>query len=103
MGRDLTLRSAERFRGCARPRTRRGVHVRHRVHVTAVRERAWLARYVAEPDQMLAEGDPLALALFAKYKTVRMPNLGLNREEVDALLSHLEQRSRAALEQAHKR
>ena len=27
---------------------------------------------------MLAEGDPLALALFAKYKTVRMPNLGLN-------------------------
>ena len=52
---------------------------------------------------MLAEGDPLALALFAKYKTVRMSNLGLNREEVDALLSHLEQRRRAALEQAHKR
>ena len=73
------------------------------VHATAVRERAWLTRYVAEPDQMLAEGDPLALALFAKYKSVRMPNLGLNSEEVDAILAHLEQRSRAALEQVHKR
>ena len=52
---------------------------------------------------MLAEGDPLALALFAKYKSVRMPNLGLNSEEVEAILAHLEQRSRAALEQARKR
>jgi protein SCO1/2 len=72
------------------------------LNVTTLRERVWLARYLAEPDRMLAEGDPLATALFARYKNVRMPNLGLNSEEVGALLSHIEQRSRALLEQAEK-
>src|SRR5713101_3633246 len=72
------------------------------LNVTTLRERAWLARYVAEPDRMLAEGDRLATALFAKYKNVRMPNLGLDREEVGALLSHIEQQSRAAPEQANR-
>ena len=71
------------------------------VNVTTLRERAWLARYVAEPDRMLAEGDGVAAALFARYKNVRMPNLGLNDEEVAALLSHIEQQSRAALAQGH--
>src|SRR5207237_989750 len=68
------------------------------VNVTTLRERAWLARYVAEPDRVLAEGDGVAAALFAKYKDVRMPNLGLNDEEVAALLSHIEQQSRDARE-----
>jgi len=72
------------------------------VNVITLRERAWLARYVAEPDRMLAEGDGVAAALFARYKNVRMPNLGLNDEEVAALLSHIEQQSRTALEQGHK-
>jgi len=64
------------------------------LNVTTLRERGWLARYVAEPDRMLAEGDRIAAALFAKYKNVRMPNLGLDSEEVAALLSHIEQQSR---------
>ena len=67
------------------------------LNVTSVRERAWLARYVAEPDRMLAEGDRVATALFVRYKNVRMPNLGLNSEEVAALLTHIEEQSRAAL------
>jgi len=45
--------------------------------VTTRRERAWLARYLAVPDQMLAEGDPIALGLLAQYKNVPMPNLRL--------------------------
>jgi len=69
------------------------------LNVTVLRERAWLARYLAEPDRMLAEGDGVAAALFARYKNVRMPNLGLNDEEVNALLSHIEKQSRLALEQ----
>jgi len=72
------------------------------LNVTTLRERGWLARYVAEPDQMLAEGDRLATALFAKYRSVRMPNLGLDSEDVAALLSHIETQSRAALEQARQ-
>jgi hypothetical protein len=51
---------------------------------------------------MLAEGDRLATALFARYKSVRMPNLGLDSEDVAALLSFIETQSRAALEQAHQ-
>jgi protein SCO1 len=58
--------------------------------VTRRRERAWLARYVAEPDRVLAEGDPIATALVAKYKNIAMPNLRLDHEELTAVLSYLE-------------
>ncbi len=58
--------------------------------VTNVRERAWLSRIIAEPDQMLAEKDPIATALFAKYKNIRMPNLRLDKESVALLLDYLD-------------
>jgi protein SCO1/2 len=54
------------------------------------RERAWLARWLKEPDRMLAEKDPLATALFAQYG-VAMPNLRLNDTEVGLLLAHLDE------------
>jgi hypothetical protein len=38
---------------------------------------------------MLAEGDPIALALFAQYKNVPMPNLHLSESDVAALLAYL--------------
>ena len=63
--------------------------------VTAQRERAWLTRYIRVPDEMLAEGDPIAAGLFKKYKQVRMPNLGLNADEVADLLSYLRTQSDA--------
>jgi protein SCO1/2 len=71
------------------------------LNVTTFRDRTWLARYLAEPDRMLAEGDRLATALSRKYKNARMPNLGLDGEDVAALLSYIEQRSRAALAKTH--
>ena len=58
--------------------------------VTARRDRAWVSRYLAEPDRMRAEGDPIATALFAKYNNVPMPNLRLSGIEVAGLLSYLE-------------
>jgi protein SCO1/2 len=61
--------------------------------VTTLRDHAWLARYLAEPDQVLAEGDPIALALFAKFNRVPMPNLALSSEDVTDLLSYLEAQS----------
>jgi protein SCO1 len=64
--------------------------------VTSLRERAWLARYIENPDQMLAGGDSLAQALFAKYKQVRMPNLGLNDTDVNALIGYLQAQSAAS-------
>ena len=58
--------------------------------VTARRDRPWLTRFIATPDQVLRENDPIATALFAQYKEVRMPNLRLGPEDVDALLAFLE-------------
>lgn len=72
------------------------------LNVTTLRDRAWLARYVAVPDRVLAAGDPIAKKLFARYPNVRMPNLGLSAEEVDALLPYMEQQSRAAAGSATK-
>jgi protein SCO1/2 len=56
----------------------------------ARRERAWVGRYISEPDKMLEEKDPVATALFAKYQNVRMPNLNLEPDEVAVLVSLIE-------------
>ena len=65
--------------------------------VIAKREPAWLARWLAEPDKMLAEKDPVAMELFEQYNRMPMPNLRLNKTEVDALIKYMgEADSRAA-------
>jgi protein SCO1/2 len=70
--------------------------------VTARRDRAWLTRYIMAPDKMLAEGDPVATALFDKYQYARMPNLRLSPAEVAAVLSYVDARSGAPRQQARK-
>jgi protein SCO1/2 len=64
--------------------------------VTGVRNRAWLERYIKTPDEMLAANDPIALALFEKYKQVRMPNLRLSDVEANALLNYLQAQNAGA-------
>lgn len=61
--------------------------------VTRKRDPRWLARWVAEPDKMLAEGDPLALELFARYREIRMPNLGLSGADVAAVVDYMKKAS----------
>jgi protein SCO1/2 len=63
--------------------------------VTVRRDRAWLARYIQNPDQLLAAGDPVATALFKKFKEVRMPNLALPPEEVNAVIAYIGSRTPA--------
>ncbi len=58
--------------------------------VASSRDRAWLKRFIAVPDQMLAEKDPLATALFKKYNEVQMPNLRLPEEDVNSLIRYIE-------------
>ncbi|MBI4291020.1 MAG: SCO family protein [Betaproteobacteria bacterium] len=70
--------------------------------VTTRRERAWLTRYIQFPDRVLAARDPIATALFEKFR-VRMPNLELSRDEVAAVISYLESRSSDLRVQANKR
>lgn len=57
--------------------------------ITARRTRAWVTRYIAEPDALLAAGDPIATELFRRYKEVRMPNLRLGSSDVADLVSFL--------------
>ena len=64
--------------------------------VAGVRDRAWLTRFIQRPDRVLAENDPIATALFHKYKEVVMPNLQLTDEETTALIGFLESQQQAA-------
>src|SRR5258708_35362459 len=57
--------------------------------VTETREAAWLRRFIASPDKMLAEGDPLAVSLFSQYKREIMPNLRRAAVDGDSLSSCL--------------
>ena len=61
--------------------------------VAANRDRAWLKRFIATPDKVLAAGDPTALALLEKYKQVRMPNLSLTEQDAAALIDYIERES----------
>jgi protein SCO1 len=54
------------------------------------RDRDWLARYTFQPDVMRVKNDPIAMALAKKFGEVRMPNLGLEAEEVKAILRYIE-------------
>lgn len=57
--------------------------------VMSRRDHGWLVRWLTAPDRMLAEGDPVANDLLAKYRNVPMPNQGLSAGEVQAVLVYL--------------
>jgi len=57
--------------------------------VTLRRDRVWLERWIREPDRMIEEGDALAVELYRQYRELAMPNLRLERAEVENLLDYL--------------
>jgi protein SCO1 len=57
--------------------------------VTKTRDRDWLVRFVQAPDKVLAQKDPIAVALFEKYKQVHMPNLRLDDALTNSVLNYL--------------
>lgn len=58
------------------------------------RDPEWLNRFLLSPTKMRADKDPLTMELLAKFKGVRMPNLGLKQEDIGDLLSYIAARSR---------
>ncbi len=58
------------------------------------RDRAWLERWIAVPDQMLEERDPIAMGLYAKYDNVPMPNMRLSKVDVADVLRYIGSESR---------
>lgn len=57
--------------------------------VTERRDHAWLKRMILTPDKLIAERDPIAVALLRKYKQVRMPTLGLAEADAAVLIEFL--------------
>jgi protein SCO1 len=64
--------------------------------VTERRDHSWLARYIADPDKLLEEKDPVAVGLFQHYKKVRMPNLRLADVDVQALITFLQKQGKTS-------
>jgi protein SCO1/2 len=57
-------------------------------YVTRAHDRAWLERFIREPDKMREAGDPIAVALTKRYK-VTMPNLYLGDQDIAELIDYL--------------
>ncbi len=64
--------------------------------VASARSHAWLSRWIREPDVMIAERDPTAMALLARYRNLPMPNLGLNEAEANQIIDYLRREDSAA-------
>ncbi|MDQ1471484.1 MAG: hypothetical protein QOJ99_2964 [Bryobacterales bacterium] len=64
--------------------------------VTKHRDAGWVSAFIAKPDQMLSKKDPVAMALYAKYKQVKMPNLRLTDQDVNAIVRYLESQTTAS-------
>ena len=63
------------------------------LNVTKIRDPKWLWREISVPETLLAEKNPLAQALFRKYKNVVMPNLNIVNEDVEAVIGYMEAKS----------
>jgi protein SCO1/2 len=61
--------------------------------VTSRRDHDWLARFIVAPQRVRDAGDPIALALRAKYKSVVMPSLDLGMEDAKVLIEYIERES----------
>jgi copper(I)-binding protein/mono/diheme cytochrome c family protein len=59
--------------------------------VTQQRDMAWLMNWLRAPDQMLANNDPVAMALYEKYGKLAMPNMRLNQQEALDLILYMEE------------
>ena len=57
--------------------------------VTTVRDRAWLTKMIVDANKLIDEKDPIATALFKKYKEIRMPPLNLPEADVNTLIEFM--------------
>jgi protein SCO1/2 len=60
------------------------------VGAVARRDGAWMRRWLKSTDEMLAS-DSIAQALLAEFQNVKMPNLKLSDDEVEALIHYMQQ------------
>jgi mono/diheme cytochrome c family protein len=65
--------------------------------VTETREQDWLLEWIQKPDEMLAEGDPIAVELLAEFNNIAMPNLGIAEDDALALIEFVRFESGGAI------
>jgi protein SCO1 len=63
-------------------------------NITKQRDRKWLAQWMMHPDQMIADHDPIAVALLAQYQNIIMPNFRLTPSDVDNVLAYVDEESK---------
>lgn len=68
--------------------------------VTARRDVDWIKRFILNSQKMVQDGDELAVELFNEYNNIAMPPHNFSDEELDALISYLEEASAAQEETA---
>ena len=57
--------------------------------VTLLRDPDWLARFIREPDKVIAEKNPIAVQLLKDYNNIPMPNMGLSAAETASVVVYL--------------
>ena len=62
-------------------------------HVHTQREEAWLIRFVQASQEMIAENDPDAVALFEEYGGLVMPPHAFSDDDVRAIIGYIARRS----------
>lgn len=67
--------------------------------VSSRRTSEWLARFIREPDRVLAEDDPAARQMLASFRNLAMPNLQLSEKHVAELMAFIDVESRRAMEE----
>lgn len=67
--------------------------------VSSRRSPEWLARFIREPDKMIAEKDATALAMLPKFRNLPMPNLKLVAKDVANLTAFIDAESRTVMEE----
>lgn len=61
------------------------------------RERQWIEAFLRSPQGMRNRGDATAKALAEKFQNVRMPELGLAKNDISDLVSYIDARTHAAV------
>src|SRR3989337_1082106 len=57
------------------------------------RDPAWLSRWLQQPEQMLAEKDPLAIQLLNQFGGVAMKNQNIDQAAADSLIAYIKSES----------
>ena len=68
--------------------------------VTTRRDHDWLKRFIVSPEDVRATGDPVALALRAKYQQIVMPSLDLAPDDAVVLIDYIDRQSRVVRDAA---